>query len=58
MVCINRSAVCIRELDVFRSKLGIDGEQTVYEVASENELRWSLEKFLVEDHDLPSGDDR
>ncbi len=56
MVCINRSFAYIRELDVFRSKLGIDGEQATYEVASSNELRWSLEKFLVEDHNLRSDD--
>jgi hypothetical protein len=58
MVCANRSAAYTRELDVFRTKLGIEGEHTLYEVASENELRWNVEKFLVDDHDLRAADDR
>jgi hypothetical protein len=54
MVCANKNAVYVRELDVFRHKLGLERSSSAYEVASINELYWSLEKFFVEraDHDL------
>lgn len=60
MVCANKSAVYIRELDVFRDKVGLEQTTALYEVASQNELYWSLEKFIVEhvDHDLRPRDDR
>jgi hypothetical protein len=46
-------------LDLFGNKVGIARGASPYEVASENELRWNLNKFLVEhtDHDVP-GDNR
>jgi hypothetical protein len=60
MVCANRSAAYIRELDVFRAKLGIEREKSKYEVASQNELRGNLQKFLIEhaDHSLRPTDGR
>jgi hypothetical protein len=58
MVCANRAVARIRELDAFRTKLGLKPAETLYEVSSENELRWSLEKFLVEDHDLRRDENR
>lgn len=53
MVCANKSAVYVRELDLFRHKVGLEQTSAGYEVASLNELYWSLEKFLIEnlDHD-------
>jgi hypothetical protein len=60
MVAAIRSVNYIRELDVFSSKLGINRGSSLYEVASENELRWNLNKFLVEhtDHDVRPAVDR
>jgi hypothetical protein len=56
MVAAIRSATYIRELDLFRDKVGIHRSTSLYEVATESELRISLNKFLVEhsDHDLPA----
>ena len=58
MVAAIRSASYIRELDVFGNKVGIARGASPYEVASENELRWNLNKFLVEhtDHDVRNDD--
>ena len=60
MVAAIRSATYIRELDLFRDKLGIHRSSCFYEVATQSELRWSLNKFLVEhtDHDLPTAERR
>lgn len=60
MVAAIRSATYIRELDLFRDKLGIHRSSSFYEVSTESELRWSLNKFLVEhtDHNLPASTDR
>ena len=54
MVAAIRSVNYIRELDVFSNKLGINRGSSLYAVATENELRWNLNKFLVEhtDHDV------
>ena len=48
MVAANRSATYIRELDVFSKKIGFNRGLFLYEVASENELRWSLDKFFLD----------
>jgi hypothetical protein len=48
MVAENRTATYIRELDVFGKKVGFERVSFRYEVASENELRWHVEKFLLD----------
>ncbi len=57
MVAAIRTETYIRELDLFRVKLGSNRGPSVFEVASENELRWNLNKFLVEHNDHNSGTD-
>ncbi len=54
MVAAIRTETYIRELDLFRSKLGINRGSSPYIVATQSELRWNLNKFLVEhnDHDV------
>lgn len=54
MVAAIRTATYIRELDLFRDKVGIQRSTSFYEVATESELRFNLNKFLVDhsDHDL------
>jgi hypothetical protein len=60
MVAAIRLNNYIRELDLFSSKVGMNRGASLYEVASENELRWNLNKFLVEhtDHDVHPADGR
>ena len=48
MVALNRSAMYIRELDVFGKKLGFNRGSSLYEVASEHELRCGLDKFVLD----------
>lgn len=57
MVCANRSVSFIRELDVFRNKLGIGQGPGIFEVASENELRWNLKKFFLTSQPAEADDD-
>lgn len=60
MVAAIRTATYIRELDLFRDKVGIQRRTSCYEVATESELRDNLNKFLVDhgDHDLPAAEQR
>ena len=57
MVAAIRTEMYIRELDLFRMKLGSNRGASQYMVASQSELRRNLNKFLVEhtDHDVRPG---
>ena len=48
MVAPNRSAVHIRELELFGKKLGFNRELAVYDVTRENELHRTLDKLLLD----------
>ena len=48
MVCANNEARYVREFDLLRHKLGLDGMSALYPPSLVNELRASADKFLTD----------
>lgn len=48
MVAANKEARFVRELDLFRNKLGIRATAGSFSIAAQNELQVSASKFRVE----------